>query len=193
MKAKDDSAATNVGNASTSHTDSRNSGNTKTDVSAKDHGVAANGGSASSTVTTNKSEAKDGSAASNTGTATATNNKSDAKGDGSAATNVGSATSTYLDFKGDGNAISTGAGTATATYRVNNQYLEGSVTGSPSGLPTDGTLLASIPFGNTIDHSLVGNAGITQTFQNSGTGLAQQSVMVDGTVNVTQGSASIAP
>jgi len=97
-----------------------------------------------------------------------------------------------LKVHGAGNAVA-GIGNATSTYKVNNQDLYGSVTGSPAGLPSDTTVLASIPFGNHIDHSIVGNAGITQTFQNSGSGLAQQSVLVDGTVTVTQGTATIAP
>jgi len=42
-----------------------------------------------------------------------------------------------------------------------------------------------------MNSSVVGNAGVTQVFQNSGTGLAQQSVLVDGTVNVTQGTATV--
>jgi len=72
--------------------------------------------------------------------------------------------------------------------------LDGTVTGI--GVPVgsqDGLQVAAIvPVGdNTMNHSLIGNAGVTQVFQNTGTGLAQQSVLVDGTVNVTAGTATV--
>lgn len=153
-------------------TSNSNNTRTRTDVTAKDDAVAANGGNATSTVTTNRSGAK---------------------GDGSAATNVGDATAQYIEAKlrGDGNAVA-GVGNATSHYKVNNQYLDGSVTGHPSRYPAvDGWELASVPVGNSMNNSVVGNAGVTQTFQNSGNGLAQQSVLIDGTVNVTQGTATL--
>jgi hypothetical protein len=95
-----------------------------------------------------------------------------------------------LTAGGDGSIASRG-GDVTSTYKANNQILDGVVTGNASILPTNATELASIPLGNTINQSIIGNAGITQTFQNSGRGLAQQSVLVDGAIDVTQGTVGI--
>jgi len=144
-----------------------------------------------------------GSAAANNGstaTATTDNSQANSNGIGSAAANGGGNATTdnsdrsdnrYAASNGIGSAAANG-GDATSTYKVNNQYLTGSVTGNASVLPPNGSLYASIPVGNSIDQSIVGNAGITQTFQNSGNGLAQQSVLVDGTVTVGNGG-SFAP
>jgi len=170
--------------------------------------AAANGSGNASSDHSNRSESEasaQGSAAANNGStafATTDNSLANSNGTGSAAAN-GSGTATTVNndnadksqasSNGIGSAAANNGGTATSNYRVSNQYLSGSVTGNSSILPTSATTLSSLPIGNNIDHSLIGNAGITQTFQNSGTGLAQQSVAVDGTVSVTQGTASIAP
>ncbi|MGZ5049677.1 MAG: hypothetical protein ACXWF8_03840 [Methylobacter sp.] len=125
----------------------------------------------------------------------------DASSQGAAASGNGIATTLNNDNSdhsqvrayGTGAVAADNGGSATSSYRVSNQTLSGSVTGNSSVSPIAAASLSSLPAGNNIDHSLIGNAGITQTFQNTGSGLAQQSVAVEGTVTVTQGAASVMP
>lgn len=170
--------------------------------------AAANGSGNASSDHSNRSVADvfgKGSAAANNGStafAITDNSLANSHGTGSTAANNGG-TATTLNYdnsnrsransNGIGSAAANNGGTATSNYRVSNQSLSGTVTGNSSILPSSTTALSSLPLGNNIDHSIVGNAGITQTFQNSGIGLAQQSVAVDGTVTATQGTATIAP
>ncbi|HEY8098559.1 MAG TPA: hypothetical protein VIE65_21040 [Methylobacter sp.] len=171
-----DAAANGSGNASSDHSN-RSVADTPAQGSA-----AANNGSSAFASTDNSLANSNGigsAVANNSGTATTVNNDN--------------ADRSQASSNGIGSAAANNGGTATSNYRVSNQNLSGTVTGNSSILPTSTTTLSSLPIGNNIDHSLVGNAGITQTFQNSGMGLAQQSVAVDGTVSATQGTAAIAP
>jgi hypothetical protein len=170
---------------------------------AEDNGAAVNGsGSATSnkTYTGGQGEdayvkAKDNSAAANNGNVTSTvaTYESAVKGDGSASANVGNATATYtatyIEQKlfGFGNAAS-GSGDVT----VNNQKLDGVVTGIAAVVPIEDkfSVVAALD-ANKINGSVIGNAGITQTFQNSGTALNQQNIQVSGTINIGDATATV--
>jgi hypothetical protein len=170
---------------------------------ADNNGAAVNGsGSATSnkTYTGGQGEdayvkAKDNSAAANNGNVTSTvaTYESAVKGDGSASANVGNATATYtatyIEQKlfGFGNAAS-GSGDVT----VNNQKLDGVVTGIAAVVPIEDkfSVVAALD-ANKINGSVIGNAGITQTFQNSGTALNQQNIQVSGTINIGDATATV--
>lgn len=153
-----------------------------------DHSAAFGGDAAANNSSTAISDHSDHSAA-------------DASSQGSAASGNGIATTFNNDSSdhsqvrayGPGAVAADNGASATSSYRVSNQTLSGSVTGNSSVSPIAAASLSTLPAGNNLDHSLIGNAGITQIFQNTGSGLAQQSVAVEGTVTVTQGAASVMP
>jgi hypothetical protein len=206
ISAATDYAASNNGSgyATTTKTDNSDGKNGASTADA-DFAASNNGsGYATTTKTINHTggvgedafvKAKYGSAAANVGDATSTNTKSQAKGDGSASTITGDANALYLEQTqhGWGNLA---AGSIGGNSTVNNQKLEGEVTGYPVAVvssvtqgPDSLSVLASLT-GNKISNSVIGNAGITQTFQNSGTALAQQAVQVSGTINVGSGGSA---
>jgi hypothetical protein len=206
VSAATDYAASNNGSGYATTTKTDNSDGKNGASSADADFAASNNGSgyATTTKTINHTggvgedafvKAKYGSAAANVGDATSTNTTSQAKGDGSASTITGDANALYLEQTqhGWGNLA---AGSIGGNSTVNNQKLEGEVTGYPVAVvssvtqgPDSLSVLASLT-GNKINNSVIGNAGITQTFQNSGTALAQQAVQVSGTINVGSGGSA---
>lgn len=206
ISAASDGAASNNGSGYATTTKTDNSDGKNGSSSADADFAASNNGSgyATTTKTINHAggagedafvKAKYGSAAANVGDATSTNTKSQASGDGSASTITGDANALYLEQTqhGWGNLA---AGSIGGNSTVNNQKLDGEVTGYPVAVDSSVTqgaeslaVLASLT-GNKISNSVIGNAGITQTFQNSGTALAQQAVQVSGTINVGNGGSA---
>ncbi|MGJ0485953.1 MAG: hypothetical protein ACR65R_15675 [Methylomicrobium sp.] len=206
ISAASDGAASNNGSGYATTTKTDNSDGKNGSSSADADFAASNNGSgyATTTKTINHAggagedafvKAKYGSAAANVGDATSTNTKSQASGDGSASTITGDANALYLEQTqhGWGNLA---AGSIGGNSTVNNQKLDGEVTGYPVAVDSSVNqgaeslaVLASLT-GNKISNSVIGNAGITQTFQNSGTALAQQAVQVSGTINVGNGGSA---
>ncbi len=89
----------------------------------------------------------------------------------------------YSSAGGTGTASANNGGIATANYKVNDSYLDGTVTGNT----LKHSLLAVQAVSNNIDNSFNGAAGINQTVMNNGANsLAQQQVSFQGNVNVNQ-------